>query len=301
VRAGLSCRRSTLSHAGLSRGQWQLPASRIARDLAYDCKTAGVERNPRERDERMAEVKAVLKALSHQLGVYPYARSAFRAISPHHRSERKANQWLYRQLVSPGELCFDVGANVGQTTEALLGIGARVVAVEPNPKCLPVLEYEFKGRKGFTVVAKAVGSMPGVATLHTLDADSTASLRSDWPAGGYTQTVQVEVTTLDNLIAEFGRPHFLKVDIEGYELEAFQGLSQPVPLIYFEMVGREVGRAAEVLRLLGQIGCEGSVNATDGQNSEWLYSDWVDAGQFMRRVRQLPPARANVVVKSQLS
>src|SRR6266481_9284314 len=42
---------------------------------------------------------------------------------------------FYRQFIQPGDLVFDVGANIGGKTAAFLSLGARVVAVEPNPVC----------------------------------------------------------------------------------------------------------------------------------------------------------------------
>ena len=46
---------------------------------------------------------------------------------------------FYSKLIQNGDLCFDVGANVGNRTEAFLKLGARIVAVEPQPECIAVL------------------------------------------------------------------------------------------------------------------------------------------------------------------
>ena len=46
--------------------------------------------------------------------------------------------------------------------------------------------------------------------------------------------VAVTVSTLDNMIEKYGTPDFLKVDVEGGELQVFEGLSQPISVICFE-------------------------------------------------------------------
>lgn len=237
-----------------------------------------------------------VKALTHKLGLYPFARSVYRQCHPAHRRDRRANRSFYRQIVASGDLCFDIGANVGQTIEALSDIGANVVAVEPNPNCLPVLDYQFGRRRGVTLVRKAMGAAPGTAELHFTGTDSTASIREDWPFPAE-QTLEVEVATLDSLIAEHGRPQLIKVDVEGFELEVFKGLNQPVPLIYFEMHGREIDLVEQILRRLASVGEIVGVNAVDADNARWLIDEWVPAGQFVYRLGQPLPERANVVVR----
>src|SRR4051794_16322556 len=55
----------------------------------------------------------------------------------------RAERRLYRQFVRPGDLVFDIGANRGGKCAAFLRLGARVVAVEPNPGCVTALRRRF--------------------------------------------------------------------------------------------------------------------------------------------------------------
>lgn len=241
-------------------------------------------------------IASSLVSLTHQLGVFPLVRSLYRNISPARRRERRVNREFYRQLVAPGTLCFDIGANLGQTVEALLHARAIVVAVEPNPNCIPVLKNQFGRNGNLTIVPKAVGSEPGYADLHFDGTEPTASLRADWPYAN-AQTLCVEMTTLDRLIAEFGRPDFLKVDVEGFELPVFKALSQPIPLIYFEMHGSEGGVVTEILTRLAQIGQIEEVNVVDAANSHWLIDEWVPPGEIPTKLGDPLPEVANVIVR----
>ena len=149
-------------------------------------------------------------------------------------------------LFARGDLCFDVGANRGARTEVLLRLGAEVVAVEPQPHCVARLQARFGAKKRFQVVSKALGARHGEATLHLGNIDLISTLSRDWldyaqqvPDSiiakiGWEGTLTVPLITLDALIATHGVPDFLKIDVEGYELEVLKGLGQPIPLVSLE-------------------------------------------------------------------
>ena len=64
----------------------------------------------------------------------------------------------------------------------------------------------------------------------------------------------VEVTTLDALIRQFGRPRFIKIDVEGFELEALTGLSSRVDGLSFEFVTMQRDRAHACIDRCVQLG-----------------------------------------------
>lgn len=154
---------------------------------------------------------------------------------------------FYRRFVPAGGLAFDVGAHTGNRLQAFLDLGARVVAVEPQPELAARLARRFGADARVHLVEGALGSEPGHATLLGSPRTPTvATLSGDfvrragaapsfqgvrWQAGP-----EVVITTLDALIAQHGRPDFVKIDVEGFELEVLLGLSQPLPALSFECV-----------------------------------------------------------------
>lgn len=145
---------------------------------------------------------------------------------------------FYTQFVKPGDLVFDVGANVGTRTKVFLRLGASVVGFEPQRACADVLRQVLGSNPSFRLVQEAVGAASGRASLRVSDRHVLSTLSETWLtrvrqsgrfAGAEWKTAyQVTVTTLDAAVARFGAPAFVKVDVEGFEAEVLAGLSQPV-------------------------------------------------------------------------
>ncbi|NBB71336.1 MAG: FkbM family methyltransferase [Alphaproteobacteria bacterium] len=192
---------------------------------------------------------------------------------------------FYRPLVPDGGLCFDIGAHVGNRTACWRRLGARVVAVEPQPDFTRLLGRLFARDAGVTLVAAAVDRRDGAIDLHLSPATPTVTTASpdfiaDAAAIGsfegvrWPETVRVPALTLDSLIAEHGRPDFLKIDIEGLEEAALAGLSQPVPLLSFEFLAGAVPRARAAIARLDQL-ADWRFNVSKGESLAFEFDAWV--------------------------
>lgn len=141
---------------------------------------------------------------------------------------------FYSGFIGPGALVFDVGANVGTYSKMFLSLGASVVAVEPTPSLIRDLKRISK----LKVEGCALGDADGVLPLSVSKLNFLNSLVPSWEKqitgadGG--QIVNVPVTTLDVLIAKYGIPDFIKIDVEGYEFKVLSGLSKVPKYISFE-------------------------------------------------------------------
>jgi len=186
-------------------------------------------------------------------GLYRPARFlADHVLYPARSRDRRKRQNFYRQLIAPGDLCFDVGANIGDYTETLVSLGARVVAIEPQPACIDELRARFAGNDRVTVVPVALGATEGSAPLFLREWTGLASLHPDWEGRGHLSSVPVPISTIDRLIATYGRPKYIKIDVEGYELPVISGLHSKIELISFEYHLRKEDCAAK-LRIIAYI------------------------------------------------
>lgn len=165
---------------------------------------------------------------------------------------------LYRPFVRPGDLVFDIGAHVGDRVRAFRALGARVVAVEPQPALARLLRLLHGRDPGVVVEELAVGGTVGTArlklnlanpTVATLSADFVAAAgdADGWREQRWDAEASIHLTTLDALIARHGMPAFVKIDAEGFEPDILAGLSRPPPpALSFEVtaIARETGLAA---------------------------------------------------------
>jgi FkbM family methyltransferase len=205
----------------------------------------------------------------------------------------------YAALIEPGDLVFDIGAHVGNHTRALARLGARVVAIEPQPQLARWLRWLFHGDQRLTVVEAALGARPGKASLYPSPRTPTvATLSADWIAAVGSATsfagvrweapLEVPVTTLDALIEQHGLPRFCKIDVEGFEAEILRGLSQPIPLLSFEYVPAAIAIACEAVSLLAALGPY-RFNATVGERRSFLWSEWQEAAPTLAWLRERRP------------
>ena len=200
---------------------------------------------------------------------------------------------MYAPFVAPGDLVFDIGAHLGDRTAAFAGLGARVVAVEPQPHIVSWLRRLVGRRSGVTIRSLAVGRAEGVARMALSGAHPTVStLAGSWRkrVGGsnpsfrrvrWEEEVEVRVTTMDALISEFGMPRFCKIDVEGHEADVLAGLSRPVEALSVEFVagGLDVGLAC--VERLGAL-APYRYNVVLGEGRRFHFGEWVGPEEVRR-------------------
>ncbi len=206
---------------------------------------------------------------------------------------------FYGQFIGPGDLCFDVGAHVGNRLMVWLWLGAEVVGVEPQPSCFAVLERLYGSHGRVHLHPTAVGEQPGRATLYINEKNPTiTTLSADWQAQvqqtpGFAQeewntAVDVPVITLDELIAQYGVPRFCKIDVEGFEAAVLRGLSQPLPLLSFEFIPATLSLTYDCLDRLAQLG-EYRYNWSWGEKFQMQISQsaWLTPNEMRHHLSQM--------------
>jgi FkbM family methyltransferase len=142
---------------------------------------------------------------------------------------------IYSEFVSPGDLVFDVGANLGNYAQLFLDLGVKVVSVEPQPYCIERLNDRFENIENITIVPKGLGSeICNLPFYVSSKSHATSTFSKEWKSmtrfkeRKWNKRLDVQVTTLNNLIRKYGIPSFIKIDVEGFESEVLEGLTTPV-------------------------------------------------------------------------
>jgi FkbM family methyltransferase len=205
---------------------------------------------------------------------------------------------LYRRFVKAGDLVFDIGANVGHRTASFRRLGARVVALEPQPRAAQFIRL-FHARSGdVKVLQAACGSSPGRIILHVNSSNplvSTASGAfiesaqgaSGWEGQNWDRTIEVPMTNLNALIDAHGVPSFIKIDVEGFEGEVLSGLSRQVPALSFEFTTIQRGQAQECVEKCTRLGYS-DFNACVGESHVFAFSENVGAPEIKAWLASLP-------------
>jgi FkbM family methyltransferase len=217
-------------------------------------------------------------------------------------ADRESEVKFYRELLEGfrvGNLIFDIGANQGYKADIFLRLGARVIAVEPDEASQDVLKkkflkYRFKKKK-VVIVPKAVSDKRSTETLwietpgsakNTLSKKWAETLEGNEKRFGqklsFGQVKEVETLSIEDLVAQFGAPLFVKIDVEGHELSVLRGMRRAVPYLSFEVNLPEFhSEGQECIEVLGRLAPYGTFNFAADCRQGLALNKWLPKEEFL--------------------
>jgi FkbM family methyltransferase len=217
----------------------------------------------------------------------------------HGDKERNARMdALYARFLRAGDLAFDIGAHVGDRISSFRRLGCRVVALEPQPLLVRALRLIHGRDPEVTILQAAAGARPGRLELYVNTSNPTVSTASrefiaaaagsrGWEGQRWDRTIAVEMTTLDGLIARYGQPRFVKIDVEGFEADVLSGLSHPLPALSFEFTTIQRGVACRCIARLAELG-DYRFNLALGESQRMEFETFVPGDEMGAYIRALP-------------
>ncbi|QFT62683.1 FkbM family methyltransferase [Roseivivax sp. THAF30] len=208
---------------------------------------------------------------------------------------------FYRSHLTTGDLVFDIGAHMGTRARAMRSAGARVIALEPQMPFARFLRHTLP--KDITLIEAAAGETETEAEMAVSSRHPTvSSLTNAFVAGAantpgfdhvrWDRRQTVRVVTLDGLIAQFGHPRYIKIDVEGFELQVLSGLSQAVPLISVEYLPAFPDLTHAVIDRLSALGPY-TFNAVSGETGAFLWPEWRQASEVRDWLSGLSPTETS--------
>jgi len=204
--------------------------------------------------------------------------------------------FLGAEIKRSGELFLDVGAHTGHWTRLLAPFYRKVIAVEPNPECLPLLRQGLPAN--VEVKELALWSSEGTLTLHLYpDPDKQHTSYLHWRHWSPTGVIEAPCLPMDSLGLE--KLDFLKIDVEGAELFVLEGglltLTRVRPQVVVESHSR--GLEAGLVTMFGEFHYDVTIRRNPHYTCEapsaysWVSAKPAEHLYLVRKVYGEPPGK----------
>lgn len=214
------------------------------------------------------------------------------------------NNKFYEQFIKKDDLCFDIGANIGAKSELFLKLDAKVIAFEPQTKCLENLEILKNKNKNFSYYPFGIGDKNETKALNLATHIEVATFSDEFIQFYKNETIQwnekelVEVKTINSIIEQFGIPNYCKIDTEGFELKILSSLKYEIPIIEFEFTESHFLETLKIIDLFDSK--KTTFNFILNERLKLKLKNWLKADEFKEKLKGLDKFQlhGNIFVKT---
>lgn len=198
---------------------------------------------------------------------------------------------LINSILNPDDLVFDIGCNMGDKIQDYLNHRCKVIGFDPQYECYNHCINRFNNVPDVKLENIALDEKEGtetmfIASYHTISSlskdfvDTTSKTRfSDY---NWNRSREVKVDTLDNMIHKYGNPQFIKIDVEGYELNVLKGLTQPINYISIEFTPELCYKTLDCIEYISKLNDDKSIfNYGYCSHNNFKYDNWVSKEEII--------------------
>jgi FkbM family methyltransferase len=195
------------------------------------------------------------------------------------------------KFLKHADLVFDVGLNLGEKAASFLDLGCRVVGFEPQRNIYLQAVNRFKNNGNFIGENVALDDSKGVSTIriasfHTISSMNLEYIRNvkklRFSTYSWDSEEVVNTDTLDNMISKYGVPKYIKIDVEGHELNVLRGLTSRIEYISIEFITEMLGPVKECLDYVDRLNeKKSSFNYIYGNNDNFYFEHWIGKDEII--------------------
>jgi FkbM family methyltransferase len=211
---------------------------------------------------------------------------------PNYYHPRKVQYIFFKQFIKKDNLVFDIGANIGERVSIFLELKAKVVAIEPQLICIEKIIKDNKNVSNLYLENIGVGDREGFLEMSICEIDSKLStfsknqINNSYFSGSnlWNKKVKIQVKTIDQLIIKYGFPDFVKIDVEGFELNVLLGLSTPIKSLSFEFSSYRLDDVEKCLDLLIHLSKDYKFNISYDEYFLFDNNNWLSSLELMKTI-----------------
>ena len=204
---------------------------------------------------------------------------------------------IFESIINKNDLIFDIGSNMGEKSQIFLNLGARVVGFEPQFECYSSTLSRFAKNTNFIGENIALDKKTGkeiiyIATYHTISSMSEKfieeSKKERFVGYNWNNTREVNTDTLDNMITKYGKPNFIKIDVEGYELNVLEGLTDSVELISIEFNPELCEITKSCIEYIDKLNNNNTIfNYGYREDIDFKYDEWMSKDKMIEYIESI--------------
>jgi FkbM family methyltransferase len=203
---------------------------------------------------------------------------------------------ILETILKENFLVFDVGCNIGNKSVEYLSCGTKVVGFEPQPNCVDQLTDKFKNTTNIIIEPIGLDEKKGESFIYEASHNTISSMSEDFIETvkkqrfkDYTwgNKINIDVDTLDNMIEKHGKPNYIKIDVEGYELNVLKGLTTPIDVISIEFTPELCHTTIDCINYVESINGDCVYNYGYREEKNFKFENWLTKNEIIDYVSSI--------------